>query len=147
MRADGGAMSENRELILAGYDAWNRDDLDAWLQTLHPEVEFQTSGLFPDFDGVYRGHERVAEFWRRLREPWDEFRIEIAQLDEEGARFAVTGTLRAKGGDSGLAVDMQFAHALRVRDELLAEIVVRRTIEEAREALRQTDPTGPGKPT
>jgi hypothetical protein len=31
--------------------------------------------------------------------------------------------------DSGLAVDMQFAHGPSVRDELLAEIVVRRTIE------------------
>jgi len=130
-------MSKNSELILAGYEAWNRDDLDAYLETLHPDVELHTSGLFPDFDSVYRGHTEVAEFWHRLHEPWKEFHIEIEQIVEEGPFFSVTGRLRAKGVDSGVAVDMRFAHALRVRDGLLAQIVVRRTVEEAREDLHR----------
>src|SRR5206468_1661893 len=119
-----GTMSKNSGLILAGYEAWNRGDLDAWLETLHPDVEFHTSGLFPDFDPVYRGHAGVAEFWQRLREPWEAFHIDIEQLGDEGVCFWLTGRLRAKGVDSGLAVDMRFAHALRVRDGLVAQIVV-----------------------
>jgi hypothetical protein len=63
--------------------------------------------------------------------------IEIEQIVEEGAFFSVTGRLRAKGVDSGVAVDMRFAHALRVRDGLLAQIVVRRTVQEAREDLHR----------
>lgn len=38
-------MSKNSELIRAGYEAWNRNDLDAWLEVLHPDVEFHTSGV------------------------------------------------------------------------------------------------------
>ena len=130
-------MAENRELILAGYEAWNHDDLDAWLRTLHPDVEFHTSGLFPDFDSIYRGHKGVTEFWRLLHEPWEGLHVDIEQIVEEGACFSVTGRLRATGIDSGVAVDMRFAHALRLRDRLLAQIVVRRTAEEAREDLHR----------
>jgi ketosteroid isomerase-like protein len=55
-------MSDNSERIWAGYDAWNRDDLDAWLETFHPDAELRTSGVWPDFDPVYRGKEGLAEF-------------------------------------------------------------------------------------
>jgi len=135
------AMSRNRELILAGYEAWNRDDLDAYLETLHPAVTLHTSGIWPDFDAAYSGHEGIAEFWRRMHEPWEAFRTEIEQIDERGDRFTTAVRFRAKGVDSGLEVDMRFAHGLRVRDGLLAEIFSRRTVEEAREALETIQPT------
>jgi ketosteroid isomerase-like protein len=77
-------MSKNSELIRAGYEAWNRNDLDAWLEVLHPDVEFHTSGVWPDFDPVYRGREGLADFWRRMHEPWEKFRIEVDQIDEQG---------------------------------------------------------------
>jgi ketosteroid isomerase-like protein len=79
------AMSKNSEVIRTGYEAWNRDDRDAWLDVLHPAAEFQTSGVWPDFDPVYRGKQGLAEFWRRMHEPWQEFRIDIEELDEERA--------------------------------------------------------------
>jgi ketosteroid isomerase-like protein len=136
----GTAMSKNSELVLAGYEAWNRDNVDAWLETLHPDVELHTSGVWPDFDPVYRGKEGLAEFWRRMHEPWEMFRIDVEQIDEQGDCFAVTLRFRAKGVDSGLEVDMRFANAIRVRDGLQVEVVSRRTVEEAREMLRLRQP-------
>lgn len=134
-------MSKNSELILAGYEAWDRDDLDAYLETLHLKVKLHTSGVWPDFDPVYSGHDGIAEFWRRMHEPWEAFRIDIEQIDEEGDRFTTAVRFRAKGVDSGLEVDMRFAHGLLVRDGLLAEIFSRRTVEDAREALGASQPT------
>lgn len=131
-------MSKNSELIRAGYEAWNRNDLDAWLEVLHPDVEFHTSGVWPDFDPVYRGREGLADFWRRMHEPWEKFRIDVDQIDEQGDCFVLTLRFRAEGVDSGVEVDMRFANAIRVRDGLQIEVVSRRTVEEAREALGQT---------
>lgn len=54
----------NAEIIRAGYAAWGRRDLDTWLETLHPEVEFQTSKLFPDLASIYRGHRGMRSFWQ-----------------------------------------------------------------------------------
>jgi ketosteroid isomerase-like protein len=134
-------MSRNSELILAGYEAWNRDDVDAYLETLHPDVKLHTSGAWPDFDSVYSGHEGIAEFWRRMREAWEMFDIDVEQIDEEGDCFTTAIRFRGKGADSGIEVKMRFAHGLRIRDGLLAEIFSRRTVEEAREALLLGQPT------
>jgi quercetin dioxygenase-like cupin family protein/ketosteroid isomerase-like protein len=130
------AMSKNSELVLAGYEAWNHDDVDAWLETLHPDVEFRTSGLFPDFDPVYRGHEGVSEFWRRMHEPWEKFRIDIEEIDEQGDCFVLKLRFRGTGVDSGVEVDMRLGNAIRVRDGLVGEVVSQRTAEEAGEMLR-----------
>jgi ketosteroid isomerase-like protein len=133
-------MSTNSALLLAGYEAWNRDDRDAWLELLHPDVEIRTSGVFPDLSPVYRGHDRAAKFWRQLREPWEVFRIEVEQIEEEGDCVTAAIRFRARGVDSGVEVDMRFGNAIRVRDGLATELVNRRTVEEARRALRPKQP-------
>ncbi len=134
-------MSKNSELLLAGYEAWNRGDLDAWLESMHPNVELHLPGIFPGFDPVYRGHERMIEFWRQLLEVWETFRIDIEQIEEEGDWFVVAIRFRGKGVGSGVDVDMRFGHAVTVRDGLATKIVARRTAEEAREALQQSQQT------
>jgi ketosteroid isomerase-like protein len=128
-------MEKNSELLLAGYEAWNQGDCDAWLELLHPEVEIHTSGVFPDFAPVYRGHEPAARFWRQLREPFESFRIDVEQVEEatDGAVAAIR--FRARGVDSGVDVDMRFGMAMRVQDGLAIQLVNRRTVEEARQAL------------
>src|SRR5881628_301675 len=115
------SMSKNSELIVAGYEAWDRGDLDAWLEGMHPDVELHTPGVFPGFDPVYRGHERMAEFWRQLREAWEVFRIDIEQIEEKGDCFVVAIRFRAKGVGSGVDVDMRFGHAITMRDSLVTE--------------------------
>lgn len=133
-------MDPNSELLRAGYEAWNRDDCDAWLALLDPDVEISTSGLFPDLALFYRGHRRAAKFWRQLREPWEVFSIDIEGMDEEDDCVTAAIRFRAQGVDSGVEVDMQFGHAIRVRDGVATDFVTRRTPEEALEALRQKQP-------
>ena len=131
----GSVMGENAELLLAGYEAWNRDDCEAWIELLDPEIEIRTSGVFPDLSAVYRGHRRAATFWRQMHEPWTTFRIDVEDMDEEGDWVAAAIRFRARGVDSGIEVDMRFGHAIRVRHGVAVEFVTRRTAEEAREAL------------
>jgi ketosteroid isomerase-like protein len=138
-------MGANSELLLAGYEAWNRDDCDAWLELLDPEIEIRTSGVFPDLSDVYRGHRRAAKFWRQMHEPWDLFRIDVEAMDEEGDWVAAAIRFRARGVDSGVEVDMRFGHAIRVRDGVAIEFVTRRTAEEAREALPREASASPAR--
>ncbi|MDQ5832050.1 MAG: nuclear transport factor 2 family protein, partial [Actinomycetota bacterium] len=109
-------MGTNAELLRAGYEAWNRDDCDAWLALLDPAIEIRTSGVFPDLAAVYRGHRRAAKFWRQMHEPWEVFRIDVEHMDEAGDWVAAAIRFRARGVDSGVEVDMRFGHAIRVRD-------------------------------
>ena len=135
-------MSTNSELLSTAYSCWNRDDCTAWLELLHPDVEISTSGVFPDLAAVYRGHAGAVKFWRQLREPWEVFRIDAEDIEEDGDTVIAAIRFRATGADSGVEVDMRFSNAIRLRDGLATELVNRRTVEEAREALRQTQPAG-----
>jgi ketosteroid isomerase-like protein len=137
----GHAMPKDSELIRMAYEAWNSGDRDAWLQTLHPQAEWHTSSVYPDLDPVYRGHERLAEFWRHQHEAWEAHRIEVERFDEQGDCFVVEVRFRAKGIDSGLDVDMKATHAIRVRNGLIVAGVTRSTAEEAREALPEDQPS------
>jgi ketosteroid isomerase-like protein len=137
-------MPTNAELLLAGYDAWNRDDCDAWLELLQPDVEIHTSGIFPDLADVYRGHRQARKFWRQMREPWEEFRIDVDEVEEDGDVASAAIRFRARGADSGVEVDMRFGNAIHVRDGLATALVNRRTPKEAREALLAEQPP-PGR--
>jgi ketosteroid isomerase-like protein len=127
----------NTSLLLAGYDAWNRGDRDAWLALLDPEIDIETSGAFPDFAPHYRGHQRAAKFWSQMLEPWDEFHIEVERVEEEGDIVAAGIRFRARGHDSGVEVDMRFGSGIRVRDGLAIELINRRSLKEVLQALRE----------
>ncbi len=127
----------NTDLLLAGYEAWNRGDRDAWLALLDPEIQIETSGVFPDLAPEYHGHKRAAKFWSQMLEPWEEFHIEVERIEEESDIVAAGIRFRARGSDSGVEVDMRFGNGIRIRDGLAIELLNRRTFEEAFEALRQ----------
>jgi ketosteroid isomerase-like protein len=127
----------NSELLLAGYDAWNRDDLDAYLELLHPDVHISTAGMFPDLAAEYSGRDHAVTFWRQMHEPWEFFRIDVEHIEDEGDWAIASLHFRARGADSGVEVDMRFGMAMEVRDGLAIEFLNRRTFDEARTAVRK----------
>jgi hypothetical protein len=55
--------------------------------------------------------------------------------------FVLALRFRGTGAVSGVAVDLRFANAIRIREGLQFQFISRRTVEEAREALQKTEPT------
>jgi ketosteroid isomerase-like protein len=132
-------VASNSELLLEGYDAWNRDDLDGYLDLLHPDVHISTSGLFPDLPPVYEGRERAEQFWRHMHEPWETFRIDVEHIEDDGDWAVAALRLRGHGRD-GLEVDMRFGMAMRVQDGLAIEFLNTPSFDEARKAIRVDRP-------
>jgi ketosteroid isomerase-like protein len=133
-------MGANSEKLIEGYDAWNRDDCDAWLELLAPDVVISTSGVFPDLSAEYCGHGEATRFWRQLHAPWEEFRINVEHVEDDDEYAFAAIRFRGTGVDSGIQVDMRFGMGIRVRGGLATHLVNRRTLEEAREALLQQEP-------
>jgi ketosteroid isomerase-like protein len=133
-------MSTNAELLQSGYDAWNHDDCQAWLDLLDPEVKISTSGVFPDLSAEYCGHGEATRFWKQMHAPWERFRVDVEHIEDDEEHAFAAIRFRGTGIDSGIEVDMRFGMGIRVRDELATHMVNRRTIDEAREALRPKEP-------
>jgi ketosteroid isomerase-like protein len=134
-------VESGSEKLLAGYDAWNRDDCDAWLALLASDVVISTSGVFPDLSAEYCGHGEAVRFWKQLHAPWEEFRIDVEQVEDDGAYAFAAIRFRGRGEDSGIEVDMRFGMGIRLGDDGLAtHMVNRRTQEEARQVLMDERP-------
>jgi SnoaL-like protein len=76
-------MSQENVRLL--YDAWNRGDLEAALELMHPEIKIDyTAGAFPGIDETYEGHEGAKKYCRDLREPWRSLTMRVEALHETG---------------------------------------------------------------
>jgi ketosteroid isomerase-like protein len=125
---------ENIELIRATVEAFNRNDLDAVVQKMHPEVVWETLDVLPDM-GTYRGHEGVRTFWQMWTETFRGFRLHMDACVPLGegqviATFRVSG----EGAGSGAGVESPtFFQILVIRD---GHIVRARMFTHEEEALQ-----------
>jgi ketosteroid isomerase-like protein len=120
-----------RRLTDAALDAWNREDVDAWLALLDPAIEYHTSGNFPGLRPLYRGHDELREFWLMMHEPWESLRIHLERYAEGEDWTAVEFRFRAKGAESGATTDMVFCNVTRLRNARARKIFALPSYDEA----------------
>ena len=101
-------------------EAWNSEDLEAFLATWHPECEWRPA--FPrSLEGVgivYRGHEGIARAWQGVRGVWAEYRLDPEDAQIVGQQVVATGRVHARGIASGLALDSGWSALVGFRDGL-----------------------------
>ena len=91
------------EVVLAIFDTLRRDDIEAGLALVDPEVEFIP--LSANVEGrIYRGHDGVRKWDRERKETWD-LEFEFFEFTEVGDALLIRGSIRATGKSSGAAVD------------------------------------------
>jgi ketosteroid isomerase-like protein len=128
-------VSSDVEIVGAGFDAWNRGDLEVWLAMGDPRIVFRTGGIFPDFEPVYRGHDGMRSFWHQLREPWDSLRAQIERVDEHHDALVVWLRFFAEAADAP-PVTLPVITAFQLRDGLITRMCTAATPDEALEGVR-----------
>jgi ketosteroid isomerase-like protein len=126
-------------VIRAYYAAWSDLDLDALLETLHPEIEIRTSGAFPDIDPRYRAHQGVRSFWEAMLLPWETFRLDVERIVEGDGRAAAAIRFRARGKGSGVLTELRQGHAVRFKGDRIAEVSFHASFDDALQAAGLRD--------
>ena len=124
----------NAERVRAGYEAFNRGDVDAALEGFHPDVEWSVLAMLPDLEH-YRGHEAVRRFWRTWQETFAGFQIEVEELIDVGDRVLVLIAASGRGSGSGAPVRTPTFGQVWTFDGDLVTRVEMLTEPEAREAV------------
>jgi ketosteroid isomerase-like protein len=107
------------EVVRAGYAAWNSGEIETFLEYVHPDLVWTTSGVFPGLRPSYSGHEGMREFWDAFREPWESFEIaidEMFELDRDSLLMLVR--FHVKGRET-IELERRITNHLVVRDEKL----------------------------
>jgi ketosteroid isomerase-like protein len=89
---------ENLELLRRGFTALNHSDLEVFLATVHPEVEF--TSLIAEAEGqTFRGHDGVRRWWQEVVLPLGGLHGEPEEIRDLGDTVLarVVATYRPRG--------------------------------------------------
>jgi ketosteroid isomerase-like protein len=106
---------ENVELVQRNFQAWNRGDVDAWLESAHPEVEW-SSAIARRMEGdatVYRGRAQMRQFWDEWHSVWD-LTIDLSEFRDLGETVVAIGSMRAHGKTSGIDIEGPVAYVFEL---------------------------------
>jgi ketosteroid isomerase-like protein len=120
MGSDARERQSPAETARAGIEAWNTGDLEAFLQTVDPDMLWVTSGVFPGLRPSYSGHAGMREFWAAFMEPWEMLQIQIDRLieiDDQSVLLLVR--FHARGRD-GIEVERTITNHMVMRGDKLA---------------------------
>jgi ketosteroid isomerase-like protein len=107
-------MGERSEVLLRAYAAFNRGEVDALLELLHPDVEWipPPTSVEPK---PLRGLEEVREYLSP--NVFESQTAEPLETIEEGDRVLVAARIRARGRGSGIELDQMAYHVLTIVDD------------------------------
>jgi ketosteroid isomerase-like protein len=109
---------ENLETLQRAQEAWNTEDLDAWLAELDPEAEWHTAleQVVEGRGSTYRGHAGVRKAWDEYRsEAWGGLMNQIQEVRDLGESALVLGHLDVIGRTTGIEFGQEFAQLVTFR--------------------------------
>ena len=127
--------SERVDIARRGFAAFNRGEFDALGELLHDDVV----AVVPDTvanSGVYEGHEGFARMLAHWVEPWEELRVDVLELIEEGGAVLAPAVQHGRGSGSGVEISMRVVFLLGFREDRLSFYRLCENLEEAREHAR-----------
>jgi uncharacterized protein len=129
-------MSEqNVETVLAGYEAFNRGDMEAILATLDPAIEWWPATDEPITE-PYRGYDGYRALVGEIREYVPDLQAEIEETFAVADQVVTCVRFWGRGRDSGVPVEIRETNVARFRDGKIVEVREYREKAEALEAVR-----------
>jgi ketosteroid isomerase-like protein len=107
---------ENVEAIRRAFELWLSGDMDAWLETVDPEVgwDFSNEPLI-DVPNKGRGRKDFLEVLSTFMGGWNDYKAEVRELIDAGDQVVVVlhETARMRGTDA--LIDRDFFHLWTVK--------------------------------
>ena len=102
---------ENVDKVRRSLDGWNRGDVDAWLQSAHPEIEWisDVARRVEGSDTVFRGQAGMRRFWDEWHSVW-QLTISLSDIRDLGNTVLAVGQMRARGETSGVDLEQPVAY-------------------------------------
>jgi ketosteroid isomerase-like protein len=95
--------SANVEIVRRAYAAWNAGDYEDAAAMMAPEVEWRLPQNLPDAD-TWSGASAVRDGLERFLGSWEEFRVEVQELIDEGERVVALVRFHGRAALTGLTL-------------------------------------------
>lgn len=133
---------ENVDTLRAGYEAFQKGDLEAALGFIDPEIEVTDHDRTLDTPREYQGPEGVVQIAADAAETFDDHRFEPEGFEAIGDQVMVTVRRRGRGKASGIEVDELQWHLWEFRRGKAVRLRTFVSPDQAREAARGASSAG-----
>ena len=130
-------MTEAEDLARRAWEAFNRQDYEALLELVHPDMEWRPAQGPGGIEGqVYLGRDGYRKWlYEDLPEVWENFHAEELEFADTGdGRVMISGYIAGKGRGSGAEIRVPFSQLGWARDGRIVRIDGFLTRDGAREA-------------
>ena len=103
---------ENVEALRSAVDAINRGDIEAALELVDPDIEWQTELIGTP---VYRGHEGARQGFRDVMTAWESWQMEPIEFLEGDDHVFMAVHVNARGRTTGATVEARVFYVLDFR--------------------------------
>jgi ketosteroid isomerase-like protein len=121
---------EKAAVVERAMEPFNRGDIEAMIEFLHPEAVLYDLDLLPD-SGEYRGFDGMRTWRRQIEEQFETFTLETLRWEEAGD-LLIADSVAVARGKSGAEVDLRFTVVWGFRD---GKIVLHKGFGEREDAL------------
>jgi|SRR5438067_6043440 len=115
---------ENVEIMRRISASFNRGDRDGALAHYHPDVEWRDLQHAPDTPESVHGLSALSLIWNQWEEAFDEFGADIEEYIDAGACVVTVTRWRAKGKESGLALDLRTVDVYELANEKVVRVTM-----------------------
>jgi ketosteroid isomerase-like protein len=107
--------SQNVETVRRGFEAMSAGRIDIVTSLAHADVEFRP--LLANIEGeVYSGQEGIRRWFSQFTDMFEDFTIDLGELEELDDHVLVTGRIHARGRGSGTPIDQPSVWVITMRD-------------------------------
>jgi ketosteroid isomerase-like protein len=109
---------ENVEVVRRGFEMWLRGDLEAWVETIDPEVGWDISTHpLPDVPNRGRGREALmTDMLATYVSGWNDYSAEIKEVSEAGEEVILVVHETATMRDTGVPLERDLVQLWTVRN-------------------------------
>jgi ketosteroid isomerase-like protein len=129
---------ENVETVQRAIEAWNADDLDAFLDELDADVEWHPA-IEPGLEGkaaTYHGHDGARKIWRQDRgDAWERLTNRPQEFRDFGESVLALGRIDLSARTTGIEFSQEVGEVFDLREGKIVRIRDFLTHAEALEAI------------
>jgi ketosteroid isomerase-like protein len=117
-----------QEALKSGFEhsftLFGTEDIDGAVENMDPDIEWEHQpGTGAPEEGLYQGQEQVRNLLGRLREAWDDFRVDVRDVVDTGAdKYVVNAVIHARGRISDIELEGDCEYVIEFRDSKAVRI-------------------------
>jgi ketosteroid isomerase-like protein len=115
---------ENVETLRRVNAAFNRGDRDAVFAGYHHDMELRDLQHAPDAPERLIGIDAFRAYWGQWEDAFDDFTAEIEKYIDAGAYILAVTHWRARGKNSGLAIDLRTVDVAEFTDGKIVRLTI-----------------------